>query len=80
MEFAGGKQGVNHGGPLGCFVASGEQVIFSAYRHRAQGVLHGIVIDMQPGIGGIPYKTCFLLEFEQKKNSNNYLYYQLCGF
>ena len=44
--FAGGEQGVDHGGVLGCCVCAREHVVFAAQRDRPDGVFYKVVVDL----------------------------------
>jgi hypothetical protein len=46
MKLASSQKGIQHGATLSGFMTSSEQVIFSAYSNRADGILHRVVIDI----------------------------------
>jgi hypothetical protein len=50
MHFTGTQQRVQHGTSLSRFMGSAEQVVFSSYSYRADGVLYGVVIDVQHSV------------------------------
>ena len=50
VEFTGSQDRVSYGGLLGGIVRSGEEVVFSSVRYRADGVFDQVVVDVKAAV------------------------------
>ncbi len=53
VEFACSQQGVEDGGPLSAFMASGKQIVLAAQGDGANGVFYEVIVDFQSSVEDI---------------------------
>lgn len=51
LVFAGGEEGVDHGGALGRLVRSGEEVVFASDGDGSDNIFHEVIIDFNIAVG-----------------------------